>query len=247
MDASLDFAYPWWLSHAHLVVAAVMGAFCLLAYSRKWSKWIFGLSGIITVWATVAFLLIRFGVNINSVPPMPTENFLRAGTGRVLDLGAGTGRSSIMVLRGRPEATLVALDLFGKSFDQHFGHTETPQDRLFANAKAANVDQRLSVVTSDMRKLPFADATFDGIISSYAIDHLGRDGIKQTLGEACRVLRPGGVVLLLIINGHDPWLRFAFGPLLARGGFGGASGGIARREEPGLHVPEAGNRPAPFY
>ena len=35
--------------------------------------------------------------------------------GRVLDLGAGTGRSSIMVLTERPQATLVASDLFGPS------------------------------------------------------------------------------------------------------------------------------------
>jgi ubiquinone/menaquinone biosynthesis C-methylase UbiE len=41
--------------------------------------------------------------------------------GRVLDIGAGTGRSSIKVLKARPQAISVALGLFGESFKQHFG------------------------------------------------------------------------------------------------------------------------------
>ena len=38
----------------------------------------------------------------------------------------------IMVLESRPQATLVAFDLFGESFDRHFGRSETPQQRLLA-------------------------------------------------------------------------------------------------------------------
>ena len=247
MTASLDFGYPWWLSYGHLALAAALGALLLWGYSRRWSQWSLLLLGVFALWAGSAFLLIRFGVNINSVPALPTENFLRAGTGKVLDLGTGTGRSSLMLLSARPKATLVALDLFGDSFDRHFGHSETPQQRLFANLKAAGVDRRASVVTSDMRWLPFENATFDGIISSYAVDHLGRDGVKQTLAEAARVLKLNGEFLLVIINGHDPWMRFAFGPLLAHGGFRGAAWWEARMQEAGFQVTETGTVPASFY
>jgi SAM-dependent methyltransferase len=244
---SLDFGYPWWLGYGHLAVAGAVGAVLLLGYWRKWSKLSLILLGVVTLWAASVFLLIRFGVNINSVAAMPTGNFLRSGTGRVLDLGAGTGRSSIMLLSARPKATLVALDLFGESFDNHFGHSETPQQRLLANLKAAGVDQRASIVTSDMRKLPFEDATFDGIVSSYAVDHLGQDGVKQTLAEASRVLKPGGEFLMVIVNGKDPWMRFAFGPLLAHGGFRGAPWWEASVQEAGLKVTETGTVPASFY
>jgi hypothetical protein len=34
---------------------------------------------------------------------------------------------------------LVALDLFGDSFQRHFGPGDTPQQRLLANLKAAGV------------------------------------------------------------------------------------------------------------
>jgi SAM-dependent methyltransferase len=247
MSASLDFAYPWWLSYGHLTLAAGTGAMLMLGYFRKWSKWPLILLSALTLWAALVFLLIRFGVNVNSVAALPSENFLRSGAGKVLDLGAGTGRSSIMVLSARPNATLVALDLFGASFDMHFGHSETPQQLLMANLKAAGVDQRASIVKGDMRSLPFEDSTFEGIVSSYAVDHLGRDGIKPALAEAARVLKPGGDFLLMVINGRDPWMWLAFGPLLAHGSFRGLSWWEDRILESGLRVTEKGTTPATFY
>ncbi|MBC7927632.1 MAG: class I SAM-dependent methyltransferase [Bryobacteraceae bacterium] len=247
MLASLNFGYPWWLSYGHLALATVTGALLLFGYWRNWSRWLLIVLGAGTLWAGSAFLLIRFAVNVDSIAAMPTQNFLRSGTGKVLDLGAGTGRSSIMFLSARPAARLVALDLFGESFDTHFGHGTTPQERLLANLKAAGLDNRASIVTGDMRKLPFEDGTFDGIISSYAVDHLGRDGVKETLAEASRVLKPGGEFLLVLINGHDPWLQFAFGPLLAHGGFRGTPWWETRLQESGLRVTEKGTAPASFY
>jgi SAM-dependent methyltransferase len=245
--AALDFGYPWWLSYGHLALGAAGVAVVLFGWWRKWSKWALVAPGVIAVWALSVFVLIRLGMNINAVPAMPTENFLRSGSGKVLDLGAGTGRSSIMLLSARPHATLVALDLFGESFDRHFGRTETPQQRLMANLKAAGVDGRASIVTSDMRKTPFADGAFDGIISSYAVDHLDREGIRQTLSEAKRVLKPGGEFLLVIVNGKDPWLHFAFGPLLAHGGFRGTGWWESQMRDAGFQVAETGTVPASFY
>src|SRR5262245_48254448 len=106
--AQIDFGYPWWLSYGHLTIAGVVAALLLLGYWRKWSRWPMVLLGVISVWAATVFLLIHFGVDLNSKTTLPTENFLRSGEGRVLDLGAGTGRSAIMVLSARPKATLVA-------------------------------------------------------------------------------------------------------------------------------------------
>ncbi len=109
----LDFGYPWWLSYGHLVLAAAAVSLLALAYWRKWSKLIVLILGAAALWSVAAFLVVRFVIDINGRPSLPTENFLRSGAGRVLDMGAGTGRSSIMVLQARPQATLVALDLFG--------------------------------------------------------------------------------------------------------------------------------------
>jgi ubiquinone/menaquinone biosynthesis C-methylase UbiE len=177
---------------------------------------------------------------------LPTQAFLRSGAGRVLDMGAGTGRSSIMVLESRPQATLVALDLFGQSFDQHFGRGQTPQDRLLANLKAAGVDRRATIATADMRKLPFGPAAFDAVVSAYAIDHLNRQGTDQALAEAARVLKPSGDLLLMIIA-NEKWAKFAFGPLLSHGGPRGAAWWATHVEKAGFQILEQGTRPLTFY
>jgi hypothetical protein len=123
--ASIDFGYPWWLSYGHLPVLAAAVSILLLGYARKWSRWLMLFLGVVSLWSGAALLVERFVIDINGRAALPTQAFLRSGVGRVLDIGAGTGRSSIMVLQSRPQATLVALDLFGESFQQHFGRSET--------------------------------------------------------------------------------------------------------------------------
>lgn len=245
-NGGLDFGYPWWLSYGHLAVAGVCAAGLLLGHSRKWAKWPLIFLGALTLWSTAVFLLIHFGLDINTQASLPTESFFRSGTGRVLDLGAGTGRSSIMVLTARPKATLVASDLFGDSFDTHFGRRGSPQQRLLRNLQAAGVDQRASIETADMRKLPFEAASFDAIVSAYAVDHLRRDGVSQALAEAARVLKPGGDFLLMLVA-NDRWVKFAFGPLLAHGGTRGSAWWTARLQEAGFQVLEQGTPPATLY
>jgi hypothetical protein len=58
-----------------------------------------------------------------------------------------------MVLAARPQATLVAVDLFGRSFERHFEASPDPRQRLLANLKAAGVSQRVTIETADVRKL----------------------------------------------------------------------------------------------
>src|SRR3984893_16001100 len=244
--ASIDFGYPWWLTYGHLPVLAAAVSILLLGYARKWSKWLMLFLVVVAIWSGAALLVERFVIDINGRAALPTQAFLRSGVGRVLDIGAGTGRSSIMVLESRPQATLVALDLFGQSFDQHFGRGETPQERLLANLKAAGVDQRATITTADMRKLPFEPAAFDAVVSAYAIDHLNRQGTDQALGEAARVLKPGGELLLMIIA-NEKWAQFAFGPLLSHGGPRGAAWGTTHVQQAGFQILEQGTRPLTFY
>jgi ubiquinone/menaquinone biosynthesis C-methylase UbiE len=245
-NASLDFGYPWWLSYGHLVILAGAGALLFLGFRRNWARWAIVVLGGLTLWAGTAFLLIRFGVDINGQAALPTERFLSSGQGRVLDLGAGTGRSSIMVLAARPNVTLVASDLFADSYTRHFGSEGSPQERLLANLKAAGVEQRATIATADMRKLPFENATFDAVVTSYAIDHLGRDGSRQALSEIARVVKPGGELLLSVVE-NDKWAKFAFGPLLSHGGTRGAAWWAGSVKDAGFQIVEQGTTPATMY
>jgi SAM-dependent methyltransferase len=245
-NAHIDFGYPWWLSYGHLPIVA--GAFTLLfvALARKWSRWPVLLLCFVALWSSAAFLVQRFVLNINGVPELPTQSYLRSGTGRVLDMGAGTGRSSIMVLAARPKTTLVAVDLFGRSFEQHFGASPDPQQRLLANLKAAGVAQRVTIETADVRKLPFEPAAFDAIVSAYTIDHLNRQGTDESLAEAARVLKPGGDFLLMVIA-NEGWGKFVFGPLLAHGGTRSAEWWTEHAQKAGFQIIERGYRPLTLY
>ena len=243
---ALDFGYPWWLSYGHLAIAAPTLGLLLLGYRRRWPKWAMGALSLIALWAGVVFLLIQFGLGINTASSLPTEAFLHSGTGRVLDIGAGTGRSSIMVLTARPKVTLVASDLFGDSFDHHFGHGENPQAPLLKNLRAAGVAGRAKVEQADMRKLPFEASSFDAIVSAYAVDHLNREGIAAALREAARVVKPGGEFLLMLV-GNDRWAKLAFGPLLTHGGTRGKTWWRGQMQEAGFQVVEDGTTPGTLY
>ena len=244
-QTSFDFGYPWWLNHGHLVLFGVFVVAMLVARAARATRWVVVPLGVLCVWAgSVALFVNLFG--INHVPPLPTQAFLTSGSGRVLDLGAGTGRSSIMVLAARPRVTLVASDLFGTSFTRHFGDGERPQDRLVANLKIAGVEGRATIETADMLNLPFADRSFDAIVSAYAMDHLGRNGARTALAEAHRVLKPGGEFLLILVA-NDGWAKLAFGPLLSHGGTYGADWWRAAAVNAGFEVREEGARPVTAY
>ena len=110
--AAIDFGYPWWLSYGHLPVLVAAVVVGLRGYARKWSTRAMLFVGAFVLWSGAALLIERFVIDVNGRPALPTQAFLRSGAGRVLDMGAGTGRSSIMVLESRPQATLVALRSF---------------------------------------------------------------------------------------------------------------------------------------
>jgi ubiquinone/menaquinone biosynthesis C-methylase UbiE len=246
MQGQPDFGYPWWLSYGHLCVAVFLLLVLIVGWRRRWPKVVVAVLLCGVLWAGTSFVAARFVMHLNGRASLPTQNFLRSGAGRVLDMGAGTGRSSIMVLEARPQTRLVALDLFGRSWEQHFGPRPSPQDLLQSNLRAAGVADRATVQAGDMRQLPFQSDEFDGIVSSYAIDHLNRDGIRQALSEAARVLKPGGEFLLMVI-GKDPWLQFTFGPLLLHSGTRGAEWWSGSLQQAGFDVLESGMRPATLY
>jgi SAM-dependent methyltransferase len=242
---SIDFGYPWWLSYGHLAIL-VPALLALLAGSvRKWPRWLLFALALVSFWSATAFFLVR-PLGANSIAALPTENFIPSGNPRVLDLGAGTGRSSIMVLRARPHASLVALDLFSQSFDAHFGRKDDPRERLRRNLAAAGVENRASIVTADIRELPFEQQSFDAIVSAYAVDHLGRAGAATALQEAFRVLKPGGEFLLILVA-NDARARFAFGPLLSHGGLRGPAWWRSQALQSGFQIAEQGSAPLTLY
>ena len=58
---------------------------------------------------------------------------------------------------------------------------------------------------ADVRKLPFADESFDAVVSLSTLDHFDAlSEIEVSLAEIARVLRPGGTLLLTLDNLVNP-------------------------------------------
>jgi len=63
----------------------------------------------------------------------------------------------------------------------------------------------LHTVGADVRDLPFANGTFDGIVSNSTLDHFeSLDDLSGSLQELFRVLRPGGQMILTLDNLSNP-------------------------------------------
>ncbi len=120
---------------------------------------------------------------------------------RVLDIGCGRGLMLIGAARRLTTGQATGIDLWVAS-DQ----ADNRPDATMANAAAAGVADRIEVRTGDMRALPFPDASFDTVLSAWAIHNLPEQKDRATaLAEAVRVLRPGGTIALTDIEHRDDY------------------------------------------
>jgi len=108
----------------------------------------------------------------------------------LLDLGCGFGRHAYEA--ARRGADVVALDA-GRD------EVEGVASVVAAMREAGELDDtavRVGAVQGDGLHLPFADATFDRVICSEVLEHLGDD--SAAMRELARVLRPGGTMAVTV-------------------------------------------------
>jgi SAM-dependent methyltransferase len=210
-----DFGYPWWMTWGHLVPLVLFALVALAGVRLAWRTWIVAVSVALAAWGLAGFLVVTRVLVVNQPLPLPTPRFLAGGAGRVLDMGAGSGRASLMVLLARPSATVVAIDIYSG----YWGIDDNTPQRLMRNATTAGVAERVEARVADMRALPFPDESFDAAVSSFAIDHLRREDAAKALREAARVLRAGGQMLIMNVR-VDGWVRLALPALPGHGYFG---------------------------
>lgn len=114
------------------------------------------------------------------------------GDERVLDVGCGRGLMLIGAAKRLSSGSATGIDIW-QSVDLSGNRAE----ETLRNARAEGVAGRVRVETADMRQLPFADGSFDLVLSRAAIHNLyQRVDREKALREIARVLAPEGRVVI---------------------------------------------------
>jgi ubiquinone/menaquinone biosynthesis C-methylase UbiE len=113
---------------------------------------------------------------------------------RVLDLGCGTGVLTRMIadrLRKESDGYAMGIDAAAKMI-------------RVARRKRGTDTCRFEVAAAE--KLPFPDESFDAVVSSLFFHHVPMDLKEEALGEAFRVLRPGGTLVIADMHIPTTWM-----------------------------------------
>lgn len=149
---------------------------------------------------------------------------------RVLDVGCGTATLTFLAQRRAPETVVVGVD----------GDLET---LALARKKASAKGAPLRVCVALGQELPFADATFDRVVSSLFFHHLTRPAKRAVLSAIRRALaRDGELHILDWGKAQDPLMRSMFVVVQLLDGFETTTDSVRGRLVELLH--EAGFDPA---
>ncbi len=117
-----------------------------------------------------------------------------AGLARIHDLGCGAGRHTAF--------------LQAEGFEV-IGSDVSPRGLAACAGQLREAGQPRWLVRAEMSAQPFADGAFDAAISINVLNHGTRAVLRSAIEEAHRTLRPGGEVVLTVLNTWD-W-RFGSG------------------------------------
>ncbi len=101
---------------------------------------------------------------------------------RLLDIGCGTGRTLHQLSRAHPTMQLHGVDL-------------SPAYIRMARRRLGEVAE-LTLAVENGEVLPWSDATFDIVTSTYMFHELPRNARRNVVREMLRVLKPGGLLVI---------------------------------------------------
>ena len=125
------------------------------------------------------------------LPAMHTEEFLKKQTGKILDLGSGSGRHLMKIKKGE-----MYLQDFSKKMIE------------LAKQKAKKEKIKAEFAVSEMTKIPYENNFFDGIICISALHCVeGEKNREKTIKEMYRVLKPKSQAFIGVWNSESKRLK----------------------------------------
>jgi SAM-dependent methyltransferase len=110
--------------------------------------------------------------------------FREKGVTRVLDLGSGSGRHTLLLAENRFEVYGIDISSTGVEITRQ----TLMEKKLKADVKVGNIYE----------KLPYLDGFFDAIISVQTLHHNTTDKIRKLIGEMERILSSGGYIFVTV-------------------------------------------------
>lgn len=142
---------------------------------------------------TVYFIYAYFqfsprGGNLQAkIRDLASNQLVWDGDGRLLDIGCGNGAIAIEAANKYPKAQIVGIDYWG-------GQWEYSKESCEKNAQIAGVAERTSFQKDSAAKLPFADESFDAVVSNFVFHEVQDVKDKRAvIKEALRVLKKDGL------------------------------------------------------
>jgi ubiquinone/menaquinone biosynthesis C-methylase UbiE len=115
------------------------------------------------------------------------------GDEHVLDVGCGRGLLTVGAARRLTSGKVVGVDVW-----QRGAITGNRADSVLENARIEHVSDRVEVKEGDACALPFANETFDVVVSNFVVHEMNTRQERETMmREIARVLKPGGRVALV--------------------------------------------------
>ena len=114
---------------------------------------------------------------------------------RILEIAVGPGMVFESLAKGNPDGMTVGVDLTP-------GMLERTRRRL----QHASLTKP-SLCRCDVRRLPFANESFDLVFSSYFLDLLSTADIETAVSEMRRVLRPSGRLVVTYLSHGNRWFN----------------------------------------
>ncbi len=135
----------------------------------------------ITWWARF-YDAVTWAMSFGREPAIRRRTVALAGLSageKVLDVGCGTGTLALAAAaKVGPEGEITGIDA-------------SPQMIEIARKKARRQGVAATFEVAPVEALPFADGSFDAVLSSFMLHHLPDDLKRQGFAEIYRVLKPG--------------------------------------------------------